>query len=203
MAETPLAESRSIDDQIEWLDDQRVLYGDEEGDLWALPADGSGAPRKFMSKASSPAVVRTKDPPPAAPGTADTLVLPQTDLALDVSTQPGRVGADLTYTVAITNQGPVDATGVTMHFEIPEGVDFGNAVGLSVPASSYGCARTGNHVTCDTHLVPSGGVWTLAITIRPKTEGILRSRVWINQTERDTLPDNDVVTTEMAITGDG
>ena len=57
MRETPLAESRSVDDQVEWLDDERVLYG-VDGDVWTATADGSGKPRRFVSDASSPAVVR-------------------------------------------------------------------------------------------------------------------------------------------------
>ena len=55
--ETPLAETRSVDDQLEWLDDGHVLYhaGD---DIWTVPADGSGAPRRYLEAADSPAVVR-------------------------------------------------------------------------------------------------------------------------------------------------
>jgi hypothetical protein len=55
--ETALAEPRSIDDQAEWLDDERVLYGAEE-QVWVVPADGSGRPRRLIPAASSPAVVR-------------------------------------------------------------------------------------------------------------------------------------------------
>ena len=58
MKETPLAETRSVDDQVEWLDDGRILYG-LMTDTWVVPADGSGAPRKFLTKALSPAVVRS------------------------------------------------------------------------------------------------------------------------------------------------
>ncbi len=55
---TPLAEARSIDDQVEWLDDQRVLYG-RLGDLWVVRADGGGRPRVYLRDALSPAVVRS------------------------------------------------------------------------------------------------------------------------------------------------
>jgi hypothetical protein len=56
MKETPLAETRSVDDQVEWLDDDRVLYGLQEA-IWTMPADGSGAPRRFAPRADSPTVV--------------------------------------------------------------------------------------------------------------------------------------------------
>jgi len=57
MEETPLAETRNIDDQVEWLDDENVLYADGQ-DVWTVPSDGGGSPRLFIPKALSPAVVR-------------------------------------------------------------------------------------------------------------------------------------------------
>lgn len=52
-----LAESRSVDDQVEWLDDERIVYG-LGADLWTVPADGSGTAAIFIAEALSPAVVR-------------------------------------------------------------------------------------------------------------------------------------------------
>ena len=57
LAETPLAETRNIDDQVEWLDNESVLYGDGQ-DIWTVATDGSGPPRLFIAAALSPAVVR-------------------------------------------------------------------------------------------------------------------------------------------------
>jgi hypothetical protein len=56
--ETALAESRSVDDQVEWLDDERILYGLIK-DIWVVRADGRGRPRLYVQDALSPAVVRT------------------------------------------------------------------------------------------------------------------------------------------------
>ncbi|WP_028065289.1 hypothetical protein [Solirubrobacter soli] len=55
--ETPTAETRPIDDQVEWLDDQHLLYRDGET-TWIVNADGSGEPRLWMKASDSPAVVR-------------------------------------------------------------------------------------------------------------------------------------------------
>jgi hypothetical protein len=52
-----LAERRSIDDQVEWLDDGIVLYGDGTS-VWAARADGGGSPEKVLARAASPAVLR-------------------------------------------------------------------------------------------------------------------------------------------------
>ena len=45
MRETPLAESRSVDDQAEWLDDDHVLYG-VDGDTYEVAGrrDGRAGP---------------------------------------------------------------------------------------------------------------------------------------------------------------
>ena len=55
--ETPLAEKRSVDDQVEWLDNDRILYAFDD-DIWVASADGSGTPAIFLADAYSPAVVR-------------------------------------------------------------------------------------------------------------------------------------------------
>jgi hypothetical protein len=62
---TLLAETRSVDDQIEWLDNTTVVYGlprSDAGpaatDVWRVPADGTGAPALLIRDAWSPAVIR-------------------------------------------------------------------------------------------------------------------------------------------------
>jgi WD40-like Beta Propeller Repeat len=57
MRETPLAEPAPRDDQLEWLDDDQVLYGNGE-EIWTVPADGSGGPQRYLAAADSPAVIR-------------------------------------------------------------------------------------------------------------------------------------------------
>jgi hypothetical protein len=55
-------ETRSVDDQVEWIDDQSVTYhltgNGTAADLWLLPVDGRSAPRILLRNAYSPAVVR-------------------------------------------------------------------------------------------------------------------------------------------------
>jgi hypothetical protein len=55
-------ETRSVDDQIAWLDDSTLLYGlsnktPGDSDIWKLAADGSGKPSVFIRHAWSPAIV--------------------------------------------------------------------------------------------------------------------------------------------------
>lgn len=57
-------ERRNIDDQVEWLDDDTLLYGvprtDEPGvtDVWSLDTRSDARPHRFIEDAWSPAVVR-------------------------------------------------------------------------------------------------------------------------------------------------
>jgi hypothetical protein len=53
--ETALAETRSVDDQLAWVDDQHLVYGDGER-VWMVNADGSGRPQVWMGGADSPTV---------------------------------------------------------------------------------------------------------------------------------------------------
>ena len=60
MSETPLAETQPIDDQVEWLDDETLIYGNGEA-IWSVPADGGGKAERFLAGANSPSIVREKD----------------------------------------------------------------------------------------------------------------------------------------------
>lgn len=63
--ETLTADTRSVDDQVEWLDDGTLLYAMPRSgadatvtDIWRVPADGTGQAEVFIEQGSSPAVVR-------------------------------------------------------------------------------------------------------------------------------------------------
>lgn len=64
--DTPLAETRSVDDQLEWLDESHVLYALPEKpdastarmDVWVAPLRSRERPSLFLPAAYSPAVVR-------------------------------------------------------------------------------------------------------------------------------------------------
>ena len=65
MAETPVwTETRSVDDQVEWLDSAHVMYhltgGSTPADTWVVAIDGSSPPRMLVPGAYSPAVVASR-----------------------------------------------------------------------------------------------------------------------------------------------
>jgi hypothetical protein len=51
-----LAEPHSVDDQPEWLDDERIVYSDDR-DVFTVPADGSGEVERLVESAASPAAL--------------------------------------------------------------------------------------------------------------------------------------------------
>jgi hypothetical protein len=58
-----VAETRSVDDQVAWLDDRHLLYtpmvdAPTGENVWTLATDGSEPPRLLLSLAYSPAVLR-------------------------------------------------------------------------------------------------------------------------------------------------
>lgn len=64
--ETPLPEERTVDDQLEWLDRDQLLYTLPANDtgssastnVWKIAADGSRKPELFLKNAYSPTVER-------------------------------------------------------------------------------------------------------------------------------------------------
>jgi hypothetical protein len=64
MQETALGEPEGIDDQVEWLDNEHILYQKADYDppkwvsVFVIPADGSGKPEVFLENATSPVIVR-------------------------------------------------------------------------------------------------------------------------------------------------
>jgi hypothetical protein len=63
--ESLLAETRGGDDQVEWLDRNRLLFGlprpgseATTSNVWEVPADRTGEPTVFILEGSSAAVIR-------------------------------------------------------------------------------------------------------------------------------------------------
>jgi WD40-like Beta Propeller Repeat len=56
LADHPVAEKRSIDDQAEWLDDDTLAYSDGRN-VYTVPADGSGEAKLLVRDATSPVLL--------------------------------------------------------------------------------------------------------------------------------------------------
>jgi uncharacterized repeat protein (TIGR01451 family) len=200
MTETPMAEPRSVDDQIEWLDDHQLLY-EIAPDLWSVPADGSGEPRTFIRRAVSPAVIRTAMAPSRTP--APRLSLPSTDVsvALAATPDPARVGQELSYIVTVNNRGPVAASDLGIDVHLAPNVTFGTLGRPSPPDLPYGCSVLSGYVSCKVNRLAMGETWTLPFTVVPKAPGSVRMRVTVHGPQPDPVPGNDSAAMQTAVLG--
>jgi hypothetical protein len=198
LTETPIAEPRSVDDQIEWLDDQQLLY-EIAPDLWTVPADGSGEPRTFIRRAMSPAVIRTAMAPSRT--AAPKLSLPSTDVSvtLEAGPNPVRVGQELGYLVTVNNRGPVAAGDLGIDVHLAPNVTFGALGRPSPPDLPYGCSVLSGYVSCKVNHLASGGTWTIPFTVVPKAPGSVRTRVTVHGTQPDPVPGNDSAVIETRV----
>lgn len=198
MTETPLAEERSIDDQIEWLDDRFVLYG-VMTDVWTVPADGSGEPRRYVSRAVSPSVVRTAIDAPL-PNSARTLTLPNTDIGVAMSPagKTALAGQDLPSTVTVTNHGPAPANQIDVDIQLPSTVSVTSFAPVN-SLSPYGCYVQRGYLSCSIDRLQPEESWTLQLIVKPNRTGLLRYRVTVSEAQPDAVPANNSATLEVNV----
>ena len=199
MTETPLAEDRSIDDQIEWLDDRFVLYG-VLTDIWIVPADGSGEPRRYVNRAVSPAVIRTAMNT-SLPREARTLELAPSDLAVTMSAAPNpvQVGQDLTYTVTLSNHGPAAATQIGLDVRLSPATSFSHFAPVTEPRIPYGCYVESEYFSCTVDRLQARTTWTLQFIVKPKAAGPLTHRITVGEAQPDPVPGNNSATVEVRV----
>ncbi len=89
-----------------------------------------------------------------------TVVTAAADLALTKTDWPDPVlaGGELTYTLTVTNNGPSEATGVTITDTVPAGVSV---------ISATGCTNPSGTVTCLIGTLANGASQTRTIVVRP------------------------------------
>ena len=202
MTEIPLAEERSIDDQIEWLDDRSVLYN-VGADIWTVPADGSGEPRRYLSRAVSPAVVRTAIDAPL-PREARTLTLPPSDVAVAMSAAPNpvQVGQNLTYTVTVSNHGPAAATQIGIDVPLSPAASFRTFTPVTPagrPPIAYGCYLQSEYFSCTVDRLQPRETWTMRFIVTPTEARSLHHRVTAGDVQPDPVPSNNSATVAVDV----
>ena len=122
--------------------------------------------------------------------TEPTLVVKRTDLAIDKTdnVDPVTAGNLLIYTLAVTNNGPSDATGVTVSDPIPAGTTF---VSATTTQGTVGVAS--NILTANLGSLANGANATVTVTVRVdsnRTTG-LNNTATVTGNETDTVPGNN------------
>jgi uncharacterized repeat protein (TIGR01451 family) len=94
-----------------------------------------------------------------------------------VSPNPGIVGQNLSYTLAIANAGPLAASNVAVTDSLPSSVTFVSA--------SPGCVNLGGSISCTIGTLPGGGLSNIVVTVKPTSQGTITNSVTVTSTTAD------------------
>ncbi len=123
-----------------------------------------------------------------APGIADL------SISKSAAPEPLTVGNKLTYTIAVTNNGPSGATGVVVTDVLPGGATFG-----STSSTQGTCAQAGGTVTCNIGALTSGASATITIIVTPTTAGTMSNTASVKGSENDPIPNNNSATARSTV----
>jgi uncharacterized repeat protein (TIGR01451 family) len=103
-------------------------------------------------------------------------------ISLTAAPSPSPVGAQVTYTLSVTNRGPGDAHDVTLTQQLPANASF-----VTATSPNGACALQGSSLTCPIGTLPGGGTASVTVVVTPPLPGLLASQV--NLTTSDFDPD--------------
>jgi uncharacterized repeat protein (TIGR01451 family) len=177
-----------------WIDDETLMYGASE-DLWTMPADGSGEPGLYLSRAVSPVVLPSAPSIESAVAPTDMSDPVATDLAIDADATVD--GDTITFTMTVTNHGPQDATDVRLGGALPDGLTFASFGKPTVqPTDGYGCTFQGGFASCTIGRLEVDANWSNSFTATVATTASVSTRFTVSATESDLEPNNSRLTVE-------
>jgi uncharacterized repeat protein (TIGR01451 family) len=141
------------------------------------------------------------DPQPGnntASVTVSLMVAADLEVAISESADPSGAGRALTYAVTVTNRGPSPASVVTLTDEW-SAVVVGGAKLLSVNTSQGTCSVSLGRIECALGAVPSGGIATVTIRLRPLGPGSVSTTAAVTAEEHDPDTTNNTATESTLI----
>jgi uncharacterized delta-60 repeat protein/uncharacterized repeat protein (TIGR01451 family) len=131
---------------------------------------------------------------------------PVVDLSITKSGAPNPIvsGNRLTYTVSVTNDGPQDATGVTVTDPLPKSVHFN-----SVSSTQGSCSRStttnpltkDGSITCSLGNLANGAKADVTIIVTTTTPGTVSNTATVGGNETDPNPANNSATATTTVIG--
>jgi len=115
-------------------------------------------------------------------------------LTMTGAPDPVLVGNNLTYSIAIKNSGPVQATTVTAGDQLPSGVTFVSATANQGTCTFLSGLRL---VRCDLGGLNNGATARVTIVVKPTQKGTIKNQALVaaNQSDPNTADNTAVVTT--------
>jgi uncharacterized repeat protein (TIGR01451 family) len=135
-------------------------------------------------------------------GDSDTIATPATraadlQIAKSDSVDPVVAGTSFAYYITVTNNGPSDASGVTVEDALPPGLAF------NAPSSSAECSASGQNVTCDIGdlLADGEATLTIAVSVDPALAhwATLRNTASVFGDQSDPVSGNDRTQEETSV----
>ena len=122
-------------------------------------------------------------------------VPPGADVGVTISApETAGVGADVTYTIVVTNHGPVDATGVTLSDPLP------TAATLVSRTTTRGTCTGTLSVSCTLGSLRAGASATVTLVVRFTTTGLHLNTVTIDSGRGDVFAGNDTAFARTSVT---
>ena len=120
-----------------------------------------------------------------------TLVQPAADVSITktASHEEALLGETVTYHLEIINNGPSDASSVTVVDTLPENVDV-----VSIIPSQGACSQLGNFITCTLGTIMNGGTASIEIAIKAKDQGLICNSATVSASEFDPNDCNNMAT---------
>ncbi len=146
----------------------------------------------------------TTDPVPGNDSATDTdTVTTSADLSITKtdSADPVDPGNSFFYTLTVVNNGPSDASGLTVTDTVPAGFTIS-----SVTSGLGSCGNVGNLATCTLASLPLSATWTITINVDvdPATAGgLYTDTATVTATTSDPVPGNNTDTEGTVVTPAG
>jgi uncharacterized repeat protein (TIGR01451 family) len=119
------------------------------------------------------------------------------DMAIVKTGTPNPVteGTPLTYTLAVTNNGPASATNVTVTDTLPSVVTY-----LSSTTTQGSCSEAGGTVTCLLGTMANAATATITILTLPNAPGVVSNTATVSADQTDPILTNNTSTQSETIT---
>jgi len=140
----------------------------------------------------------TTDPVPGnnRASSSVTAVQPPDHLKLTIAAapNPATAGQPLTYTLTVTNLGPVVATGVVVGDTLPGNATFGTAT-----TTQGGTTLSGATLTAAIGTLGVGGVATVTITVTPTQAGPLADQAVVSADQPESVPGDEAAGVQVPV----